>query len=121
MIREAQQHEREDQRRRELAEARNNADSLIYTVEKSLKELGERVPATDRGRIETVVADLRDAIKGDDIARIRSLTEQLQQASYALSQQLYQQQSGTNGKGAAAGGPASGDDRDVVEGEYRQV
>jgi molecular chaperone DnaK len=120
MIREAQQHEREDQRRRELAEARNNADSLIYTVEKSLKELGERVPATDRGRIETVVADLREAIKGDDIARIRSLTEQLQQASYALSQQLYQQ-GGTNGKGPTTGGPASGDDRDVVEGEYRQV
>ncbi len=120
MIREAQQHEREDQRRRELAEARNNADSLIYTVEKSLKELGERVPATDRGRIETLVADLRNAMKGDDIARLRSLTEQLQQASYALSQQLYQQ-GGTNGKGPTATGPASGDDRDVVEGEYRQV
>ena len=123
MIREAREHEAEDRRRRELVEARNQADSLIYTVEKTLRELGDRVPATDRGRIENLINDLKEAMKGEDTARIRNLTEQLQQASYALSQQLYQaQQAGaqTGGDGAAGTGEGEGGE-DVVEGEFRQV
>jgi molecular chaperone DnaK len=119
MVREAREHEREDQRRRELAEARNTADSVIYTVEKTLRELGDRVSATDRGRIENLINDLRDAVKGDDIQRIRSLTEQLQQASYALGQQLYQQQASSDGRASGERRPSG--EGDVVEGEYRQV
>ncbi|NOZ29540.1 MAG: molecular chaperone DnaK [Chloroflexi bacterium] len=122
MVREAREHEREDQRRRELAEARNTADGLIYATEKALRELGDRVPATDRGRVENLINDLREAVKGEDIQKIRSLTEQLQQASHALSQQLYQQQQApSDGGGGGGETPPSGDDEDVVEGEYRQV
>ncbi len=127
MVQEAREHEAEDRRRRELAEARNAADSLIYTVEKTLRELGDRVPPTDRGRIENLVNDLKEAMKGDDVSRIRSVMEQLQQASHALSQQLYQQQQQQAAGDGSASGPSeeqrpSGDsDEDVVEGEYRQV
>ncbi|MCD6289136.1 MAG: molecular chaperone DnaK [Anaerolineae bacterium] len=121
MVREAREHEREDQRRRELAEARNTADGLIYATEKSLRELGDRVPATDRGRIENLINELREAVKGDDLQKIRSLTEQLQQASHALSQQLYQQQQTSSGDGGSGGETPPSGDEDVVEGEYRQV
>ncbi len=121
LVQEAKAHEAEDRRQRELVEARNNADNLIYVTEKTLRELGDKVPATDRGRIEQTIEDLKAAMEGDDLNRIRSLTEQLQQASHALSQQMYQQQAG-NGAGPEGGaeGEAGGED-DVVEGEYRQV
>ncbi len=125
MVQEAREHEAEDRRRRELAEARNTADGLIYTVEKTLRDLGDRVPPTDRGRIENLLNELKEAVKGDDLSRIRSLIEQLQQASHALSQQLYQQQQAqASGDGSASdtgGEKPSSDDEDVVEGEYRQV
>jgi len=121
LVREAREHEAEDRRRRELVEARNRADSVIYAVEKSLRELGDRVPATDRGRIENLINDLKEAMKGEDTARIRNLTEQLQQASYALGQQLYQtQQPGAQPGGDGAAGTGEGGE-DVVEGEFRQV
>ncbi len=126
MIREAEQHAEEDRRRRELAEARNQADSVIYAVEKALRELGDKVPAEERTRIEDLIKDLRSAMEGEDIQRIRNLTEQLQQASHALSQQLYQQAGATGAAGTATGTPGAdgerpGTDEDVVEGEYREV
>ena len=126
MIREAEQHAEEDRRRRELAEARNQADSVIYAVEKALRELGDKVPAEERTRIEDLIKDLRSAMEGEDIQRIRNLTEQLQQASHALSQQLYQQAGAAGAAGTATGTPGAdgerpGTDEDVVEGEYREV
>lgn len=124
MVREAKEHEREDEDRRQLIDARNTADSVIYAVEKSIKELGDKVPATERSQIENTINDLKEAMKGEDTARIRSLTEQLQQASHALSQQLYQSQQGaepsSNGGSAAPGGEETGEE-DVVEGDFRQV
>jgi len=121
MVNEAKKHEAEDRRRRELVEARNTGDSLAYTAEKALRDLGDKVPANDRDRIEKSIAELREAIKGDDVARIRQLTEAVQQASYALSQQMY---AGGNGaKSGGAQGPARErrDEGDVVEGEFRSV
>jgi molecular chaperone DnaK len=117
MVREAKQHEAEDRRQRELAEARNQADQLIYTVEKTLRELGDRVSAADRGRVESLINDLKTAIAGQDVTRIRDLIEQLQQATYALSQQLYQTQ-----QQAQSGGPQpTAQDGDVVEGEFEEI
>jgi len=129
LVSEAKSHEAEDKIQRDLAEARNNADNLVYVTEKSLNELGDKVPVNDRGQIERTIEDLKAAIHENDLNRIRQLTEQLQQASHALTQQMYQQQAGPNGAGAAAGGPdmgaqsggAADSDEDVVEGEYRQV
>jgi len=109
-----------------LAEARNTADNLVYVTEKSLKELGDKVPATDRGQIESVIEDLRAAMNQNDLAKIRQHTESLQQASHALTQQMYQQGTGTNGATDPGAAPGTGkqpgaDEDDVVEGEYRQV
>jgi molecular chaperone DnaK len=122
LVQEAKRNEAGDRERRELAEERNRADSLVYATEKSLKDLGDKVPAGDREQIEQTIADLREALKGEDVGRIKQLTEQLQQASNALAQQVYQQQQGQQPDAAANDGqkPDAGDE-DVVEGEYRQV
>ncbi len=119
LVREAKSHESEDKEQRELAEARNSADNLIYVTEKTLRELGDKVPVNDRGQIEQTIEELRNTLNNNDLGQIRQLTEKLQQASHALSQQMYQQEPGENGTGPSDG--AASDEDDVVEGEYRQV
>ena len=125
LVREAKENETTDLQQRQLVESRNAADSLIYATEKSLGELGDKVPLSDREQIEQTISDLRVAMEGEDHERITSLTEQLQQASSALAQQVYQQQAEDNGTGPGAAGEADGtgtpDEDDVVEGEFRQV
>jgi molecular chaperone DnaK len=122
MIREAREHEAEDRRRRELVEARNTADQLAYQTEKTLRELGDKVPSTERESIQQKINDLRQAAKGDDIERIRRLSEELQNAFHAISQQLYAQQAqsaaSSGGNGRATGDVGEGD---VVEGEFREA
>jgi molecular chaperone DnaK len=125
LVREAKSHEADDKVQRELAEARNAADNLVYVTEKSLRDLGDKVPAADRSQIEATVEELRAALNSNDLGKIRTQTEKLQQASHALTQQMYQQQPGGDGMGpdGGAGGPGTGNPSgdDVVEGEYRQV
>lgn len=123
LLNEAKKYEAEDRRRRELAEARNEADSIIYQTEKFLRELGDQVPGSDRSRIEETIRDLREAMKGDDTARIRRLTEQLRQASMALGQQMYARQQAAGGSGGPRSGGAgpSGGPGDVIEGEFREA
>jgi molecular chaperone DnaK len=124
LVREAKAHEDEDKRQKELAEARNTADNLVYVTEKTLRDLGEKVPTNDRGTIENLVEELKGVKDSGDLARIRSITEKLQQATNALAQQVYSQ-GDPNGAGPQAGGQAGGQpgsaDDDVVEGEYRTV
>jgi molecular chaperone DnaK len=123
MVRTARENEAEDRRRRELVEARNNADTLAYQTEKTLRDLGDKVPAGERENIENKVKDLREAIKGEDTSRIRQLTEELQNAFHAISQQMYaqqqQQQTGQPGDGQGPEGPE--DEGEVVEGEFREA
>jgi molecular chaperone DnaK len=122
LLNQAKQHEAEDRRRQELVQARNEADSLIYQTEKFLRELGDKVSASDRSRIEQSISDLKQALSGEDAARIRQLTEQLQHASMALGQQMYAQQQAAGGPSGptpgATGGPSGGED--VVEGEFQE-
>jgi len=125
MVRQAEQHRAEDERRRKLVTVRNEADQLIYQTEKALNDLGEQVPANDRATIEQQIEELRKAIQGEDADRIRSLAETLKNASYALGQQMYANQ------GAPAGGPVNGgaayggngqaqteEEDDVIDGEF---
>src|SRR5690242_3412553 len=113
MVRDAEAHAAEDQRRRELVELKNQSDSLAYQSEKTLNELGDKVDSVQRGRVEGLIKDLRDAIQQEDEGRMRSLTEELQQAMYQVSQNAYGAQE------QAAGAPkADGGDEGVVEGEY---
>jgi molecular chaperone DnaK len=116
LVKDAERYAAEDRRRRELAEVRNQADTLIYQAEKSLRELGDGVPLPDRSRIEALISDLRQAMSGEDLARIRQLTEALQQMVSALAQQAYAGQAA--GQGQSGGTPRGGN---TVEGEFREV
>jgi molecular chaperone DnaK len=123
MVREAQMHADEDRRRQELIAARNEADNLAYTMEKTLRESGERVAAGDRQALERQIAELRQTMQGEDVSRIRSALQSLQQASFRLSERMYGgQESGANyAGGQSRPGNAQPADEDVVEGEFRQV
>jgi len=119
MVQEARSHEAEDKKRRELIDAKNTADSLVYQTEKALRDLGDKVPSAERGEIENKINDLKTAAQGDDISRIQQASEAVQQAFHALSQQLYAQ---GQPQPEAPGGPStppSGDD-DVIEGEVKE-
>lgn len=89
MIKDAEAHAEEDRRRREEAEVRNNADSLVYTTEKSLRELGDQVSPDDRKAIEKALEDVKEALKGSDVDDIRRKTDILMQASYKLAEHMY--------------------------------
>jgi molecular chaperone DnaK len=124
MIRDAEQHAVEDRARRELVEARNTADSLAYSVERTINELGDRVPAHERARAEALINDIRSALKDESttIDRLRQLTSDLQQVSHSLASAAYGQANAAAagaGAGPGATGPgAGGGDDDVIDAEY---
>ena len=125
-MQEAKEHASEDAARKELIDARNAGDQLAYQAEKTLGELGDKVPDSDRDNIQAKVKELREVLEGDDIDQIKKLSEEVQQASYALSQQLYAQQSEEGqAEGATEGQPDGSEDGeeegDVVEGEFREA
>jgi molecular chaperone DnaK len=124
MVNQARENEAEDRRRKELVEARNTADSLTYQTEKTLTDLGDRVPAAEQERIRARIGELREASQGEDTARIRRLSEELQNAFHALSQQLHAQpsvsQDGASGNGYN-GRRQPGDEGEVVEGEFHEA
>ncbi|MDL1911364.1 molecular chaperone DnaK [Chloroflexi bacterium CFX6] len=119
MVNEARQHEKEDRKRRELIDARNTADSLVYQTEKALRDLGDKVPSVERGEIETKINDLKSAAQTDDLGRIQKASEEVQQAFHALSQQLYAQgQPQPEAPGRPSTPPPS--DGDVIDGEVKE-
>jgi len=117
MVKEAQSNAAEDRRRRELADARNTADTLAYQAEKALQDLGDKIPYEERTRIESQVNELRQAMNGDDINRMRQLSETLEQMVHSLGQQVRAAE--TSGGPGGENNPPSGDD--TVEGEFREV
>ncbi len=123
---EAKRYEAEDKKRREIIDARNQADTLVYQTEKALRELGDKVPAAERGNIEAKINDLKQAAQTEDLPRIKKASDDLQNVFYALSQQLYQQQ-GQPGAGPQPepGGPTppppGGEDGDVIDGQARNL
>ncbi len=122
MVQEARQNESADKQRREAIQVKNDADNLIYQTEKALRELGDKVPAAERGTIETQINDLKQAAQGDDVAKIKLQTETLQNAFHALSQQLYSQ---GEAQGQAQAQPEGGEssapkDGDVIDGEVKE-
>jgi molecular chaperone DnaK len=119
MVNEAKAHESDDQKLRDLIGARNEADSLVYNVEKSLRELGEKVPASDRDNINQQIIALKEAMTHDDISRIKAESEKLNQMSHALSQQMYQQAPPSEANGYTNGSAPDGED--VIEGEFEAV
>jgi len=124
MIRDAEQHAVEDRQRRELVEARNTADSLAYSIERAISDMGDRVPAHERARAESLINDIRAAVKDETtpIDRLRQLTSDLQQVSHSLASAAYGGQASAAGAGAGGGGGTRGSgggaDDDVIDAEY---
>ncbi len=120
MISDAQAHASEDKARRELVEARNTADSLAYSVERTIKEMGDRVPAHERARAETLINDIRAALKDESttIDRLRQLTSDLQQVSHSLASAAYGQASAAGAGAGAGGGGGGGADDEVIDADY---
>jgi molecular chaperone DnaK len=130
MIREAEEHESEDRKRKDIVEAKNTADSLMYTTEKTLKEHGDKVDSMTRASIENAIADLKEVVKGEDAALIRKKIDALTAASHKLAEVIYSSaaQGGAGAAGAQAGagaGPGAGgssrSEEDVVDAEFEEV
>ncbi|MEG4022424.1 MULTISPECIES: molecular chaperone DnaK [unclassified Microcoleus] len=127
MVKEAESNASADKERREKIDRKNQADSQAYQIEKQLAELGDKVPADDKTKIEGLLKDLREAISSEDDDRIKTLTTELQQAFYAVSSNLYQQAGGpTDGPGGPGGpggygdgGPTGGGD-DVIDADFTE-
>ena len=121
MVRDAESHAEEDRRRREEADARNTGDSLVYQTEKLLSEQGDKLPDADKEQVEASLADLKEALGGNDPAEITAATEKLVEASQKVSQLLYEQSAAAaSGPEGAPGAGDEGfveDDSDVVDAE----
>ena len=123
MTSDAEDHADEDRRQREEAETRNKADEVVYTTEKSLRELGDKVDADERSRIEAAIAEVKEALKGSDVSRIKTSVESLIQASHKLAEAVYAQASaGASGPGYEPSGSDFGPGEDeVIEADYEVV
>jgi molecular chaperone DnaK len=121
MVKAADVHRQEDQKRREEVETRNNADSLIYQAEKLLREQGEKIPADVKSEVEGKVAACRSALQGQDTAHIQRTAQELAESVQKIGAAMYQQQAGPPPPDEAGYGPPPGGDEDVVEGEFSEA
>ena len=113
MVKDAEAHAADDSARRDVIDARNQADTLAYSVEKTITENRDRLPATDVNRVERAISAVREAAKGEDVEAIRRTTDELQKAAHAIAEQLYKEHQQTPGAGAQA----AEQKEDVKEGE----
>jgi molecular chaperone DnaK len=126
LVKDAELHAEEDHRKRELVDARNMADSLIYSTEKSVKDLGDKLDESTKGNINQAIERLKKAMEGEDTQEIKRLVDELTQASHKLAETMYSQasqraqQAGGGGE-AAHGGGGGGKDDDVVDADFEEV
>jgi molecular chaperone DnaK len=123
MVKEAEANANADKENREKIDRKNQADSLTYQAEKQLQELGDKVPAGDKTKLEGLIKELREAVAKEDDAEIQRLTPEVQQTLYAIGANIYQQAGGeTSGSSASAssGGTSSGGD-DVIDAEFSET
>jgi len=127
MVKEAESHASEDQARREVIDARNQADTLAYQVEKTVNENRERIALGELSKVEAAIAEARNAAKGEDLGAIKRATDELQRASHGLAEELYKGSSGSSGSkgGGGTGTPGTSNpsdsnvkDGEVVDAEY---
>jgi molecular chaperone DnaK len=126
LVKDAELHAEEDKKKRELVDARNMADSLIYSTEKSVKELGDKVDASTKGDVDRAIEKLKKAMEGDDAQEIKRLSDELTQTSHKIAEMMYsrasqQQAHAGAGGGGPAGGGASKKDDDVVDADFEEV
>ncbi len=123
MVKDAESHAEDDRKFRELVESRNKADALIHSTEKALKDMGDKVQASDRANIESALSDLKRVVGGDDKDVIDTKAAALAQASATMAQQAYAQSGagGAEGAGGASAGGGQGAPDDVVDAEFEEV
>ena len=128
LVKDADLHADEDKKKRSLVEARNTADALIYSTEKSLKDLGDKVDSATKSKVEDATNQLKKAMEGDDEAEIKRLSDELTQSSHKLAEAMYQQasqaQAGEQQAGAEStqqAGASSSTDEDVVDADFEEV
>ncbi|KPK70853.1 MAG: molecular chaperone DnaK, partial [Acidithiobacillales bacterium SM23_46] len=126
MVKDAEAHAEEDRKARELVETRNHADGLIHTVNKTLKDAGDKVSADDKDKIEAAIKALEESLKGEDKEDIQKKTEELMQASHKLAEQMYAQAgqaAGSEGAAAQAEGASKAEagKENVVDAEFEEV
>jgi molecular chaperone DnaK len=126
LVKDAEMHAEEDKRRKELIEARNHADSLVYSVEKNIKEFGDKVDAAEKARIEDAIAKVKKELEGDDLEAIKKAQDDLMNVSHKLAEAMYAKTAG--GPGAAGGAGSAGADQasgkkddDVVDADFEEV
>ncbi len=125
LVKDAELHADEDKKKKELVDARNAADALIYSTEKSLKDLGDKVDSATKSKVEAAIAPLKKAMEGDDTEEIKRLSEELTQASHKLAEAMYKQASQEAGpqagaEGAAQAGPSAAEE-EVVDADFEEV
>ncbi len=125
LIKDAELHAEEDKKKRELVDAQNAADSLIYTTEKSLKEAGEKLDAGTKGEIENAIANLKTSMEGEDASEIKRLSEELSQASHKIAEVLYAQAAQAQAQAGPGTGPGETEsakkDEEVVDADFEEV
>jgi molecular chaperone DnaK len=127
LVKDAELHSAEDRQKKELIDARNAADGLIYSTEKTLAEAGDKIDPNTRAQVERATEDLQRAVKGDNADEINRLTETLTHASHAMAQSMYQQSGPAGGghtvhnAGSAYGPSSSAHEDEVVDAEYEEV
>ncbi len=122
MVQEARQNESQDKKRRELIDARNTADNLVYQTEKALRDLGDKVTGSNAQDIQNKINDLKEAAQSEDVNRIKQASEKVEQAFHALSQQLYAQGQPQGQSDGGQSGPTGSthEEGDVIEGEVKE-
>jgi molecular chaperone DnaK len=121
MVREAEAHAEEDRRRKELVEARNEADSAIYMAEKAVKEAEGRIPGDVKGNVEQAISALREAVKGEDAQRIRQATERLSEAALRIGEAISRADAGNGGGGGPGPSSTPQGEPGVVDAEFEEV
>jgi molecular chaperone DnaK len=127
LIKDAELHTEDDRRKKDLIDARNAADALIYATEKSIQELGDKINSTTGTEVQQAISDLKQAMEGEDVSEIKRRTETLTHASHRLAESAYQQSGPAEGQhgnqgpnpGTQPGSTNSGDD--VVDAEFEEV
>jgi molecular chaperone DnaK len=121
MVKDAEAHAEEDKKRKQVVEAKNHAEALIHSTEKSLAEYGDKVSEADKSAVTSAIADLKSVLEGEDTGEIEAKTNALAQVAMKLGEAMYQSQQADAGGEGEGGGTASGSDDDVVDADFEEV
>ncbi|NLE21352.1 MAG: Hsp70 family protein, partial [Actinobacteria bacterium] len=121
MMKDAEAHADEDRKAREVADVKNSAENLLYSTEKSLRDMGDKVDSSTKAEIESAASELKTALEGDDIDAIKAKSDALMQASHKLAEAVYQQAQQEQAAASGDGAGRSQEDENVEEADYEVI